>query len=266
MYGPPGTGKTFLAKACATESEAVFFSISASDIMSKYVGESEKQVKKLFKQARKHPNAIIFIDEIDSLVSARSDNENESSKRVKTEMLVQMQGVGSSSSKLTVIAATNLPWDLDPAIIRRFPKRIYIPLPDEESREYLIRHSLASEDHSLTDQNLRQLAKSTEGYSGSDLSVLVKAVFYVPIKEFQEAEFFRQTGVAKNGQPVWSPCSPNEKGAVKIDKRILTKETYAKNRISYQHFEQALENTKPSVGKDGLRKYDDWTQSFGLKG
>ncbi len=88
LYGPPGTGKTFLAKACATETDAVFFSISASDIMSKYVGESEKQVKKLFKQARKQKNSIIFVDEIDSLVSARSDNENESSKRVKTEFLV----------------------------------------------------------------------------------------------------------------------------------------------------------------------------------
>ncbi len=88
LYGPPGTGKTFLAKACATESDAVFFALSASDIMSKYVGESEKQVKKIFKQARKHKNAIIFIDEMDSLVSQRSDNDNESSKRVKTEFLV----------------------------------------------------------------------------------------------------------------------------------------------------------------------------------
>lgn len=120
--------------------------------MSKYVGESEKQVKNLFKQARKQKSAIIFIDEIDSLVSARSDNENESSKRVKTEFLVQMQGVGNTKSNLTVLGATNLPWELDPAIIRRFPKRIYIPLPEEQSREYLIKHSLRNEQHSITDE------------------------------------------------------------------------------------------------------------------
>jgi len=130
LYGPPGTGKTFLAKACATEAAGTFISISAADVISKYVGESEKLIKALFKMARDKKPSIIFIDEIDSMLSARSDNENEASRRVKTEFLVQMQGVGHDDTGILVLGATNIPWGLDSAVRRRFEKRIYIPLPD----------------------------------------------------------------------------------------------------------------------------------------
>jgi vacuolar protein-sorting-associated protein 4 len=119
LYGPPGTGKTFLAKACATQANSTFFSISSSDLMSKYVGESEKLIKSLFELAREKQPSIIFIDEIDSLAGARSEGENDSSRRVKTEFMVQMQGVGNANAGgVLVLGATNLPWAIDSAIRR----------------------------------------------------------------------------------------------------------------------------------------------------
>ena len=163
LYGPPGTGKTFLAKACATQADATFFSISSSDLISKWVGESEKLIKALFQLAKENEPSIIFIDEIDSMVSSRSEGEDESSKRVKTEFLVQMQGVGSKEGKILVLGATNFPWGLDPAMRRRFQKRIYIPLPDYEARLYMLKRKLKKQPNSLQPHEFDDLAKRLEG-------------------------------------------------------------------------------------------------------
>ena len=120
LVGFMGSGKSYLAKACATECEGTFFSVSSSDLVSKWMGESERLVKQLFKMARDKKPSIVFIDEVDSLCGSRSEGENDSTRRIKTEFLVQMQGVGTDMNGVLVLGATNVPWELDNAIRRRF--------------------------------------------------------------------------------------------------------------------------------------------------
>jgi SpoVK/Ycf46/Vps4 family AAA+-type ATPase len=131
LFGPPGTGKTMIGRAIASEAHATFFSISASSITSKWVGESEKLVKTLFAIARVKQPSVIFIDEIDSILCSRKEGEHESSRRIKTEFLIELDGTRTNGDeKILIIGATNLPEELDDAVRRRFVKRLYIPLPN----------------------------------------------------------------------------------------------------------------------------------------
>jgi vacuolar protein-sorting-associated protein 4 len=146
LYGPPGTGKTFIAKAIAAKSDSAFLSISSADILSKWVGEGAKNVKRLFDAARENSPCTIFIDEIDSMCKKRGEKTSESLGQIKTEFLAQMDGIGSDKDRVFVLGATNLPWALDDALLRRFQKRIYIPLPDDKARAGIISSNLGERD------------------------------------------------------------------------------------------------------------------------
>ncbi|XP_072513854.1 spastin isoform X2 [Salminus brasiliensis] len=186
LFGPPGNGKTMLAKAVAMESNATFFNISAASLTSKYVGEGEKLVRALFAVARELQPSIIFIDEIDSLLCERREGEHDASRRLKTEFLIQFDGVQSGGDdRVLVMGATNRPQELDEAVLRRFAKRIYVTLPTEETRLKLLKNLLGKHGNPLTQKELSQLARMTDGYSGSDLTSLAKDAALGPIRELR---------------------------------------------------------------------------------
>ncbi|XP_042308312.1 spastin isoform X4 [Sceloporus undulatus] len=186
LFGPPGNGKTMLAKAVAAESNSTFFNISAASLTSKYVGEGEKLVRALFAVARELQPSIIFIDEVDSLLCERREGEHDASRRLKTEFLIEFDGVQSSGEdRILVMGATNRPQELDDAVLRRFIKRVYVSLPNEETRLLLLKNLLSKQGNPLTQKELAQLARMTEGYSGSDLTALAKDAALGPIRELK---------------------------------------------------------------------------------
>jgi len=268
LYGPPGTGKSYVAKAVATECQAsCFLSVSSSDLVSKFQGESERLVKNLFELARKNKPSIIFIDEVDSLCSARGEGENESARRIKTEFLVQMDGVGKESTGLLVLGATNTPWELDPAIRRRFEKRVYIPLPDQKARDRMFKLHIGSTPHNLSDKDFKELAAHTDGYSGADLSVLVRDALYEPVRTCQLATHFKKVpDPSQKMDFLYEPCSPGDPAAEAMTLMEVDGARLKPVDLALRHFKKALMSAKPSVGKDDLSRFEEWTKTFGQEG
>lgn len=183
LYGPPGCGKTMMAKAAAKECGADFISVKTSSIVSKWVGASEKNIKQVFDIARDREKSIIFFDEIDSIAVRRSESEDYA-KRVVNELLAQMDGVDTASDNLLVLAATNEPWAIDPALRRpgRFSKLVFIPEPDLEARTAILEIHLKKRPLA-NDVDIKHLAKLTNSYSGADLATICKEAADIPLGE-----------------------------------------------------------------------------------
>ena len=250
LYGPPGTGKSYLAKAGATETKGRFFSVSAANIVSKWMGESERLIKALFELARKNKPAVIFIDEIDSVLSARSEGENDATRRLKTEFLIQMQGVGKDDRGILVLGATNIPWGLDPAVRRRFQKKIYISLPEANARKLMVKLNLGDTYNDLTEEQFKILGDLTEGYSGSDIYNLTQDAIYGPLRKCQKATHFKHLD---NTHIV--PCSPSDQGAFKMKINDIEHPEYlVAPVVTFEDFILSLQKMKPTVSKKDLEK------------
>ncbi|XP_045036789.1 spastin-like isoform X3 [Daphnia magna] len=233
LFGPPGNGKTLLARALATESSATFFNISASSLTSKYVGEGEKLVRALFGVARELQPSIIFVDEIDSLLSERREGEHEASRRLKTEFLCQFDGLRAShEEKILVMGATNRPQELDEAVLRRFPKRIYISLPDVSARALLLTKLLSKHNNPLCEKQLAKLAQLTDSYSSSDLTALAKDAALGPIRELGP-------------------------------EKVKFMKTQQLRPISMQDFLDSLKRVRHSVSESSLNVYAKWNREYG---
>ena len=255
LYGPPGTGKSHLAKAVATEVDATFFAVSSSDLVSKWVGESEKLVRALFDAASKHSPSIVFIDEVDALCSNRSDGESDASRRLKNELLVRMS---AAEDGVLVLGATNIPWNLDPAVRRRFERRIFIDLPDEVGRRAMLQIHLGRTPHTLQEADLASIARRAHGLSGADMSVLVRDALMEPVRELQAATHF-----AKDAAGNFGPVAPNARGAKKMSLLEVPASNLRVPVVTYAHFERVLKTVRPTGGPDDLEQHTQFTKDFG---
>lgn len=285
LYGPPGTGKSYLAKAVATEADSTFFSVSSADLISKWQGESERLVRNLFEMARESPGgrAIIFLDEVDSLCGSRSEGESDSLRRVKTEFLVQMDGVGKDDGQVLILGATNIPWELDAAIRRRFEKRVYIPLPEAEARSYMVKIHLGDTPNNLTDADFDHLGQITEGASGSDIAVLCKEAMMQPLRKCQQAQQFYvdEEGYYRpcTKYPNCSKCPPklsSDKpgteytckscGAKRMSLWDVPSDKLKAPMVHREDFEKVMRNSVTTVSAQELQRFTDWTKLFGQDG
>lgn len=234
FFGPPGCGKTLLAAAIATEINADFFCIDAASVMDKWLGQSEKNVANLFQDARRASAsgrpAIIFIDEVDSLVGIRTD-EVGGEVRTRNQFLKEMDGISDKSSPVFVyvVGATNKPWALDEAFIRRFQKRIFVPLPNGEARTELV--SIYSKELTLSgDVSVDELVRMTDGYSASDIHDIMQSAQIKVVREL-----FQSQKITERSRP---------------------------RAISMEDIREILHKRRPSVSSDTLRFYDKWYERY----
>eukprot|EP00792_Barthelona_sp_PAP020_P004898 TRINITY_DN23_c0_g1_i1.p1 TRINITY_DN23_c0_g1~~TRINITY_DN23_c0_g1_i1.p1 ORF type:complete len:490 (+),score=119.71 TRINITY_DN23_c0_g1_i1:33-1472(+) len=215
LYGPPGTGKTMLAKAVASECQTTFFNIKASTLISKWRGDSEKLVRILFDLAKYYAPSTIFLDEIDMILSSRQSDQHEASKRMRSELLVQLDGLEASDAYIFVLVASNHPFSLDPALLRRLEKRVHVGLPNEEARYDILCNLFDDRLDTEAAAHLYTLAKNTEGYSGSDLKTLAKEAAMQPLRRLIDC------GIAPN-MTLGKICSQDLKSALEKTKSTAT--------------------------------------------
>ncbi|XP_057761214.1 uncharacterized protein LOC130981634 isoform X3 [Arachis stenosperma] len=260
LFGPPGTGKTMLAKAIANEAGASFINVSMSTITSKWFGEDEKNVRALFMLAAKVSPTIIFVDEVDSMLGHRSRvGEHEAMRKIKNEFMTHWDGLMTKpGERILVLAATNRPFDLDEAIIRRFERRIMVGLPSVENREKILKTLLAKEKVD-EDLDLKELATMTEGYSGSDLKNLCITAAYRPVRELIQQERLKTLEEKHKGSQGDSPDTEDE---------VKQKRDIKPRPLNMQDLKEAKNQVAASFASEGagMNELMQWNELYGEGG
>ncbi|XP_004511542.1 uncharacterized protein [Cicer arietinum] len=264
LFGPPGTGKTMLAKAIANEAGASFINVSMSTITSKWFGEDEKNVRALFTLAAKVSPTIIFVDEVDSMLGQRTRvGEHEAMRKIKNEFMTSWDGLTSKpEDRILVLAATNRPFDLDEAIIRRFERRIMVGLPSVENRENIMKTLLAKEkvDEGL---DFKELATMTEGYSGSDLKNLCTTAAYRPVRELIQKEIQKDSEKKKKDAE-----GQNSEDAQDGEEEVKQERVITLRPLNMQDFKVAKSQVAASFASEGagMNELKQWNDLYGEGG
>ena len=237
FYGPPGTGKTMLAAAASNELDATFYSVKASDLLSKWFGESPRLISALYQDAREHAPAVVFLEEFDALAPRRGGSDSGAERRIVSTLLAELDGLVDSDAQdayVLTITATNLPWNIDSAILSRFGARLlYVPLPDAEGRSQILEKQIMGKGYELAFP-IKELVKKTKGFSGRDLSNLVNIAI-------EQMEFEKNPEVLRL------------KGRAELEKYQLRI-----TPLTQKHFAQALKQVQPQTSPDDVAQFARW--------
>ncbi|WP_010476897.1 ATP-binding protein [Thermococcus zilligii] len=243
LFGPPGTGKTLLASAAAGSLNATFFNVKASNVLSKYFGESSKIISALYEVAREESPSIVFIDEADALTTKRSEEQSEASRRMLATLLTELDGFQDKKSDKLVLtlAATNTPWDLDEAVLSRFPRRIYVPLPDKKATKEIIRINTQGLDISKLDLDAIAEESVRRLYSGRDLKNLCQGAIWNMVREE----------------------NPELHKLAELPFEELGKRSLRTRPLEMRDFEEAFKKIKSQLTRKDIERYEKWAEEFG---
>jgi katanin p60 ATPase-containing subunit A1 len=247
LFGPPGTGKTLLAAAAAGSLKATFYNVKISSIISKYVGESSKLITSLYESARNHAPSIVFIDELDSITMSRDDDQSEASRKVLASLLTELDGFQDKKSDklILTLSATNTPKELDDAVLSRFPKRIYIPLPDKKACQEIIK--IQTKDLDISNIDLEKIGAMcvNQKYSGRDLQNVCR------------------DAMKSMTQRVNKDIFDNIEKMAELPFEDLKKKTLKTGPLTMEDFIQAIARVKSPLSPSDIQGQEDWNKKFG---
>lgn len=240
LYGPPGCGKTMLARAVANECNATFLAIGISEILTAWLGESERNLALMFEKARAQKPCVMFFDELDALAFARSKSSSDTSRKIVNEFLSQLDGFENANDQVLILAATNMPWDVDPAMKRpgRFARQVFVPPPDAVARARIIELALESVPHSAVDP--AAVAKVTEQFSGADVDALVERAKEYVLSEYVETRREREISQADLLRAA-AELTPTTQDWLRTARNLVK---YAGGDDSYRDLERYLKSNK----------------------